>query len=269
MAEGDEQAQLTVRLENRRPVDITDLGRMLQALGTEYEEFVVARFEGPPVNARLFVSRAETGSILLVLQALLDQASFILQHAEVFAGFMASLQEIIDFLLPSKGADAQAKKVPEAVTSASVERISTIVEPVAKDGGSNLTISVTVSGNSAPVYVQPIIISSERANALQNSARRFLGPSPPSSGSFKGELLQLHQMRGDIKAKTGDRGIIEKFSSKPVKLHFMTPEVKAAIVDQQDNPFRMAYVVDGEVGTIGGEPSLYKIQEVHDAIEKS
>jgi hypothetical protein len=55
-----------------------------------------------------------------------------------------------------------------------------------------------------------------------------------------------------------------------VKLHFMTPEVKAAIVDQQDNPFRMAYVVDGEVGTIGGEPSrLYKIQEVHDAIEKS
>jgi len=86
---------------------------------------------------------------------------------------------------------------------------------------------------------------------------------------LEGELLQLHQMRGDIKAKTGDRGIIEKFSSKLVKLHFMTPEVKAAIVDQQDNPFRMAYVVDGEVGTIGGEPSLYKIQEVHDAIEKS
>jgi hypothetical protein len=36
---------------------------------------------------------------------------------------------------------------------------------------------------------------------------------------------------GDIKAKTGDRVIIEKFSSKPVKLHFMTAEVKAAIGD--------------------------------------
>ena len=269
MAEEEAQAQLTVRLENRRPVDVTDLGRMLQALGTEYEEFVVARFEGPPVNARLFVSRVETGSILLVLQGLLDQASFILKHVEVFAGFMGNLQEIIDFLLVGKGAGAGTGKLPEAVTSASVERISTIVEPVAKDGGSNLTLNVTVSGNSAPVYVQPIIISSERANALQNSARRFLGPPLPSSGTFKGELLQLYQMKGDIKAKTGDKGIIEKFSVRPVKLHFMTPQVKAAIVDQQDNPFRMAYVVDGEMGTIGGEPSLYKILEVHDAIEKS
>jgi hypothetical protein len=35
---------------------------MLQALGSEYEEFVVVRFEGLPVNARLFVSRVEAGS---------------------------------------------------------------------------------------------------------------------------------------------------------------------------------------------------------------
>jgi hypothetical protein len=75
-------------------------------------------------------------------------------------------------------------------------------------------------------------------------------------------------MKGDPKAKTGDRGVIEKFSTKPVKLHFMTPTVKSSIVDQQDNPFRMAYVVDGEVSTVGGEPGLYKIYEVHDAIDK-
>jgi len=28
----------------------------------------------------------------------------------------------------------------------------------------------------------------------------------------------------------------------------------------------MAYVVDGEVGTIGGEPSLYKIHKVHERV---
>jgi hypothetical protein len=241
----DEHAELTVRFENRRPVDTTDLGRMLLALGTEYEEFVIARFEGPPVNARLYVSHVETGSIILVLHSLLDQASFILEHIEIFAGFITNLHEIIDFLLQSPTTRDATPKVPEAVSPASVERISTIVEPVAKDGGSNLTINVTVSGNQAPVHIQPVIISSERANALQNSARRFLSPALPSSGGFKGELLRLHQMRGDIKAKTGDRGIIEKFSPRPVKLHFMTPEVKAAIVDQQDNPFKMAYIVDG------------------------
>jgi hypothetical protein len=60
-------------------------------------------------------------------------------------------------------------------------------------------------------------------------------------------VLHLHQMRGVPKTSTGDRGIIEKFTKKPVKLRFMTPDVKARILDQPGNPFKMAYVVDGEV----------------------
>jgi hypothetical protein len=260
---GEPRTELTVRFDNKRPVDVTDLGRSLQALGQEYEDFVVERFESPK-NARLYVARVETGSILLILEPLLDQASFIVQHIDVFAGFLTNIQEIIDFLLNNQDKPKKAENInPE-----SVGRISTMVEPVAKDGGASLTINVNVIGNTAPVNIQPIIVNSERANALQNSARRFLGPQPPASGSFKGELLQLHQMKGDISAKTGDRGVIEKFSKKPVKLHFMSPEVKAGIVDQQDNPFKMAYIVDGEVSTLKGEPALYKIHEVHDAIEK-
>lgn len=184
----------------------------------------------------------------------------------MFAGFLTNLQEIIDFLLLNQ--TTPKKESGSVVNPDSVDRISTMVEPVAKDGGSSLTINVNVIGNTAPVNIQPIIVNSERANALQNSARRYLGPQLPTSGAFKGELLRLHQMKGDVTAKTGDRGIIEKFSKKPVKLHFMSPAAKAAILEQQDNPFKMAYVVDGEVGTLDGVPSLYKIFEVHDAIEK-
>ncbi|MGJ5088507.1 hypothetical protein ACQR06_23480 [Bradyrhizobium sp. HKCCYLRH1065] len=256
-------AELVVRFDNRRPVDVADLGLSLQALGKEYEEFVLAQHEPAPTNARLYIARVETGSILLVLETLLDQASFIFKHVDVFAGFLTNLQELIDFLLQTKGKAKDAATVKPS----SIERVSTMVEPVAKDGGSSLTINVNVVGNTAPVNIQPIVINSERANAIQNSARRLLGPQLPTSGQFKGELLRLHQMKSDVTAKTGDRGIIEKFSKKPVKLHFMSPEGKAAILDQQDNPFKMAYVVDGEVGTLDGVPSLYKIYQVHDAIE--
>ncbi|UWU86163.1 hypothetical protein N2605_06845 [Bradyrhizobium yuanmingense] len=258
------EARLEVRFDNRRPIDITDLGRSLQALGQEYEEFVVGRYEPAPTNSRLYVARVETGSILLILEPLLDQASFIVKHIDVFAGFVTNLQEIVDFLLL---AQSKSKKV-KAVNPASVERVSEIVDPVAKDGGSTLTVNVHVQGNTAPVNIQPIIINHERANALQNQARRYLGPEIPTSGGFRSELLQLYQMKGDAKAKTGDRGVIEKFSKRPIKLRFMSPEVKAAIVDQQDNPFKMAYIVDGEMSTIRGEPALYKIYEVHDATEK-
>jgi hypothetical protein len=258
-----ETAELTLVLRNTRPVDVTDFANSLQALGREYEEFVAGRFEPGPINAHLYVSRVESGSIFVTLEALLDQASFIVKHIEVFAGFIANIQDIMNFLLKQDTATA-----PKGMTNASVERVSNLVEPVANDSGSNLTINVNVSGNTGPVNVQPVVVTSEKANAIQNGVRRYLGQRLPANGSFKKELLHLQQMRGDPKAKTGDRGIIEKFSSKPVKLHFMTPQVKSMIVDQQDNPFKMAYVVDGEVSTVNDEPALYKIYEVHEAIEK-
>jgi hypothetical protein len=52
----------------------------------------------------------------------------------------------------------------------------------------------------------------------------YLDPSLPSQGRFEREILYLDQIRGDTRAKAGDRGIIERFYPKPVKLQFATPE---------------------------------------------
>jgi hypothetical protein len=94
-----DRAELRLVYDNARPVDITDFGHSLTALGREYENFVVGRFEPPPVNARLYLAQIESGSIAVTLETLLDQASFIVKNIDVFAGFVANLQEVIDFLL--------------------------------------------------------------------------------------------------------------------------------------------------------------------------
>lgn len=95
--------------------------------------------------------------------------------------------------------------------------------------------------------------------------RRFLGPPLPDPGNFQREVLYLHQMRGDPKSKVGDQGVIERFSTKPVKLHFMTPEAKAAVLDRA-YPFKAAHVIDGQVSTVRGEPALYKVTNVHETL---
>jgi hypothetical protein len=48
----------------------------------------------------------------------------------------------------------------------------------------------------------------------------------------------------------------------------MTPEAKASILDNPENPFKMAYVVDGQLSTVEGKPALYKVTVVHDAFER-
>jgi hypothetical protein len=257
------QAELKVRLENSRPVEVSDLGRSLQALGEQYKEFVVAQGYDPiPGNAQLFVTHLESGSIIATLQTMLDQTSFMLKHIDVLGGFVGNLNDLVNYFLHFDRAAA----TPPPVTRPEAERISTILEPIAKDSGSQLNITVT--GTTGPVTINTVYVNSEKANAVQNGIRRFLGPSIPIKGRFEREVLYLQQIRAEAKSTVGDRGVIEKFSTKPVKLLFLTPDVKSAILDTPENPFQFAYVVDGEVATVEGQPALYKIAAVHEAIER-
>ena len=257
MARVDDATGLRVELKNQRPVELLDLTLSLHALGRQDQEFVHSRgFDPKAKNVRLYIRELKSGSIIADLQQIADQASFVLQHAETYAAFVANFNDLVSFFLESRALKDGGVSKREA------ERVSQFLEPVAKDGGSQLFL--TVQGDAA-VHVH---LNSEQANAIQNNVRRFIGPQPEPSGHFQGEALYLYQLRGDASSRAGDRGVIEAFSSKPVKLHLMSDDVKAAIIDAQTNPFHMVYVVDGQVSTVNGEPALYKIYAVHDAFDR-
>ncbi|CUT10711.1 hypothetical protein BF49_1791 [Bradyrhizobium sp.] len=254
----DKGVAFEIKYEQGRPVELADLGESFRALGRQYEDYVTRHgFDHQPGNAKLYVSQVRSGSIILVLKNMLEQGSMVLKDMDVLAGFITNLYELINYFRTQK------PKPPEQITRDDASRLSRIVEPVAKDGSG--TISFTFVGSTAPISITNIVINNETANAIQNNVRRYLGPSPPEPGSFDREVLYLEQMRGDPKSKVGDRGVIERFSTKPVKLHFMTPESKAAVLDRPF-PFKVAYVVDGQVSTVKGEPALYKVTHVHETI---
>jgi hypothetical protein len=258
--EAHEELELRVYLANTKPIELVDLGQSFEALGELYSEFVHSRdYEPIAGNARLYLIDLRSGSIIATLKGLSDQASFLVDHLDVLAGFLANVNDLIKFFTVQES----SKEV--TITRSEALQLSKIIEPIAKDGGAQIVFEI--KGNTAPVTVNNIIVTSERANAIQNNVRRFLGPAVPENGSFEKEVLYLQQMRGDSKTSVGDRGVIEKFSMRPVKLHFMTPEVKAAILDQP-YPFKMAYVVDVQVSTVKGEPALYKVTKVHEAFER-
>ena len=261
VASKEEDVVLTVSIKNTKPIEIVDLGASFKAFGEQYSQFVSHHgYEPLEGNARLYITGLETGSIIAKLQALLEQGSFVIDHIQVFAGFVTNLHDVIDYFR------TQATKPSEEISRDTATRLSQILEPVAKDSGASLAINV--AGNSAPVTINTIVVTSENANAIQNNIRRFLGPPIPSNGNFEKELLYLQQVRGDRSTTVGDRGVIEKFSNRAIKLNFMTPEAKGAILDAPENPFKMAYVVDGQISTVRGEPALYKISTVHETIER-
>jgi hypothetical protein len=260
MAESDDSADVAfqVKYETGRPVELADLGESFRALGKQYEDYVHRHgFDQQAGNARLYVAELRTGSILLILKNMLEQGSMVLKDLDVLAGFITNLYELVDYFRTTRPTP------PAEITREEAGRLSRIVEPAAKDGTGAL--SLTLVGNTGPITINNILINNETANAIQNNVRRFLGPSVPDPGSFQREVLYLQQMRGDPNSKVGDRGVIERFSTKPVKLHFMTPEAKAAVLDRP-YPFKAAHVIDGQVSTVKGEPALYKVTNVHETL---
>jgi hypothetical protein len=144
------------------------------------------------------------------------------------------------------------------------EQIVKILEPVAKDGGAQLFLSVTGGVHLHQHYHY----DSQQANAVQNSARRYLGPTLPTTEIRHDVLMRLHQVRGGVTSKVGDMGIIEEVSKARVKLSFASEDAKKRILEQPF-PFDSIFLVDVEVKASEGRPALYRILVVKDAFQPS
>lgn len=249
-----EPEMLTFVVENKRPVDLQDLASSMSAFAREFTEYASDRGAPAADQFRLGVREIRSGSIIADLVPMSEQLTWVVDHAEIIGGFVTHVKEIIEFLLYLKG-KAPSKK--------QAERVAQIVEPVAKDAGA----VTNIIAQTGAVVFNNCTINSVDANAIQNAARRFVGPAMPAEAIEKGVILTLAQVKNDPSSKTGDKGVIEKISHRPAKLHFLTSDAKAAIIDMEGrNPFRCAFLVDAKVHFIDGIPKLYEIHAVRDVI---
>jgi hypothetical protein len=181
------------------------------------------------------------------------------EHIDLATGFITHLSHVAHFFLLPK-----AKKDLPVPTKKDAEQVMKIMEPVAKDGAAQFIMQVygDIYGDLHINPPPPIVgarYNSQEANAIQNAARRYLGPQLPTTRVHDDEILTLFQMRADPNSQVGDRGVIETISPKPMKPAFSRDDVKRKIVDQEDNPFQRAFLVDAEIKTADGKPKLYRI----------
>jgi hypothetical protein len=256
-----EDSSVRFELKNQKPVDLLDLTASLSAFGESYQDFILdAGFDNEPGNVRFFVKEIRSGSIIADLISVASQASITLEHLDAAAAFMTHLNHVVQFFLGLAVLPASDK----GPTKKEAEQIVKILEPVAKDGGAQLFLNVTGGIHLHQHYNY----DSQQANAVQNSARRYLGPSLPTTEIRHDVLMRLHQVRGGVTSKVGDMGIIEEVSKARVKLSFASEEAKRKILDQPF-PFDSIFVVDVEVKASEGKPALYRILLVKDAFQPS
>lgn len=254
----DESTVLRIEIQNGKPVELADFTVSMAAFADAFKDYATATSGDPlPDNLRLYVKTMSEGSIIAEMIALTEQAQFIFKNAEVLAGFVANLNEVTSFFLgrPARSKENAAPSVKMA------KQIAAIVEPIAKDNAAQMNVSI-----AGDVHLH---LDHLQANAVQNAVARFVGPRLPSNQFASDQLLILEQVKNSATAKSGDRGVIEQISSRPVRLQFSSEQVKRQILELTNNPFQQIFQVNVEVRSVEGKPAMYRIIEVLDVFPKS
>lgn len=257
----DFSQKLEVKINNKNPVILTDLTISLLAIGQQYQKFIESSTnEMHQAGVELYIKEVKSGSIIveLVAQALpvlplLWQGGSLIEWASQLGDTYAWLLGKID-------------NPPQIHTKQDLKQLHSIIEPVAKDSGSQLNITVT---DQAQVKIFQYIINSEQANAAQNKINKELELlDMPNDNIHRKMVMYWKQAKFDDESHAGDKAIIESITKTPIKVIFENNAVKKAMLagDSRFNkPWqKLAYIVDVKVQTIQDAPKLYTIIDFHD-----
>ncbi|MEH3157865.1 MAG: hypothetical protein PGN08_02460 [Sphingomonas taxi] len=261
--------------DTRDAIPLTELADSFRALDT-----LLAR--NSRSGARLAIAEIRKGSIVALL------APFVPIMGQSVS-FMASAIEISDFVKRLRdGMNAFAgieqpysSAEPTPVDTQVAVEIAALVKPLAGRAGGRLDMAhikyhsrtkervVEVEASYGPAEIDRIAVNAARAGEML--------PLPTTDEDSDAQValhrkvvLTLQQANtgpAKEKGKTGDRGIIQAVSSKPLAVYFAKTldDLKQKMVGRSSNPFRQPFKVEVLVSYEDDEPKSYTVIDVHGA----
>lgn len=250
--------RLVIKIENKRPIELFDLTKSLVSLATQFNSYVDRNADCKENReAKLYVKEIKSGSVILELVELATVGMIpFIENSNTIIQFVQHCKRIINYFLKNEG------NKPE-LTSNDLKEFSTILNPVAKDNGSQFNMSTTINGN-VELHIN---INSTETNALQNIFKKELDQLklPEQIDEVKSSVLMTwFQARNDTKSVIGNKGVVEEISNKPLNITFENDEIRQKMLHSDINPFNTAYVVDVKIQTVQDKPIAYKVVKLQD-----
>lgn len=268
--EGD--AILTVTIATQAPIELRDLMDGLSAIEKQCHRYFEHNYpERSEEESRLLVRDVRSGSIIFDLApaiapfiADMENIKTIVEYVEAFRS------KVLPWLTPNG-------RNPEA-TSVELQGFHDAVSAIAKDANGSIDLKARfIKKNSSGEEIKSEFALSTadarmiQGNIIAEQSERKL----PSQSRFEQVVMSLHQASLD-KAKpgkaTGEKGVIETISDRPLKLVYASEMAGQRIKDelrQDANPLKKAFIVDVNVELFNGNPHAYRITNVHsvDAVD--
>lgn len=256
----DFDSKLQITINNTRPVELTDLTLALLSVGQQFEKFIEHETnEQHRAGSELYIKEVRSGSIIIDLVAQALPVLPLLWSGGTLSEWTTYAKGVVEWL------SGKVAERPKDFTRNDLRQWNQILEPIAKDNGSQMNLTVSDGGR----VVNQFFFGSEQANAAQNAIRRELEQlDEPQDHIQRNRVMVWYQTKFAADSQTGDRAVIESITRTPLKVIFENGAVKRAMLagdPRFGKPWHeLAYVVDVQVQTIAGVPKVYTILNYHE-----
>lgn len=161
----DFSQKLEIKINNKKPVVLADLTISLLGISQQYQRFIESETnQDYDASTELYIKEVRTGSIIVELVALAMPIVPLVWSGGSLSEWTTQAKAVIDWLL------GKIDTPPKEVSKQDLKQWNNILEPVAKDSGSQLNFTVSDGGT----VINQFFINSQEANAAQNTIQRQL-----------------------------------------------------------------------------------------------
>lgn len=257
---------LLVHIEHSKPIEINDLTKTLNAIGSLYSRFALKNGANQEIaNAKLYVQKIQEGSIDII---------FTLQDIALVLPIMAEINTIVEFYKNLKELCSKIKTKDDnlpKLTKKDCQDIHDLFSITAKDNKGNIALGV---GNKNSIDFKNNTFNNcafnfPVSNLIQNQTRELEQKiiEQNTNTTFSKVLMKLYQLQNTEKETKGNKAIISNISNKKLPVYFTTNELKQNILFADENPFNKLFVVDVELQIIENIPKAYKITALYEILD--
>lgn len=258
----DMDNKLRITIKNSEPVGLNDLTDSLTGLANQYYDFIANDSKGQGKGV-LYVSEIRKGSMIF------DLVSEVLPYISLFAATVTPLEAWVDqFIKTIDWLRNKGEKPALDIDKKALKDIKNTFSPIAKDNASLMMLNLE-GCNIQNVY--SLSYTSEDAKKITSNAEMELKVLEKNEKHiYTNRLMVWDQSKFNLKATTGDKGLIESIYDKPVKIIFKNEDDKAYMYnagkDFDGVPWQdLGFIIDVEVQYLNGLPKVYNVLNVHKA----
>ena len=243
-----------------KPIVVSEFTNALNAISNQYEKFLNDKYGSERPEAELYVQEIKKGSIVTTL---VEYSSFMLPFIgdinTVFE-FGAYIKSTYDYLLTGKKDDENDKL--------DIKDLNNLLKVIEPGTHTNNNIYIQIKGKDNNIILNPLSANETESRVIRDRIRE--DKKELSQKDKKIELKQalyLDQIKRDLDSKKGNKGIIKQLNENSLNLIWDNDDDKQKMLNCDDNPFKMIFIVDVEIIEVNLETKLYKIIKVHEILE--